>query len=170
MRLTDVTIRAIQPPSEGAKVHYCDTLKGFGVRVTSKGVKSFVLTYGASRERRTIGRYPTIGLADARVIAKGFLAERTLGKHRPARLRASEALTRFLKERETKNKASTLKITEALIRNHFPRLLEKNLEDVQTDDVTVAKGTTRCCGTRIYCRPNIPQVVRKASLSAPFAN
>ena len=136
MRLTEISIRNLPSPPNGAKIHHDDTLTGFGVRVTSTGVKSFVLTYGADRERVTLGRYPIIGLADARVEAKRILAERTLNKHRPARLRASDAFDRFLIEKEARNKASTLKITTALIRNHFPNLLEKQLEDITTDDIT----------------------------------
>jgi integrase len=136
MRLTDTAVRALPLPDRGAKVHYDDSLTGFGVRVTASGVRAFVLTYGTQRERRTLGRYPLISLQEARSEAKRLLAEQTLGKHRPARLKASEALSPFLAEKQAKNKASSLAITKGLINNHFPALLRKNLEDVRTDDVT----------------------------------
>jgi integrase len=136
MRITDATIRSLRAPENGAKIYVCDQLDGFGIRVSQAGTKAFVLTYGKRRERITIGRYPVISLQDARAEAKRILAERTLGKHRPARLRASEALLRFIREQREKNRPVTVRYTEALIRNHFPKLLDKNLEDVRTDDVT----------------------------------
>jgi hypothetical protein len=153
MRLTDITVRTLPTPPSGAKIHHDDSLTGFGVRVTSTGVKSFVLTYGVNRDRITIGRYSIIGLAEARAEAKRILAEQTLGKHRPVRLKASETLSRFLVEQTEKNRAITVRYTEALIRNHFPRVLNKTLEDVRTDDVTgVNAGAKmhRRAGVRIH--------------------
>jgi integrase len=136
MRLTDITVRNLPVPERGAKIYVCDHFDGFGVRVSQAGTKAFVLTYGKHRERVTIGRYPILGLAEARVEAKRILAERTLGKHRPARLKASEALTRFLGEQKEKNRPLTVRYTEAILRNHFPKILDKHLEDIRTDDVT----------------------------------
>jgi integrase len=136
MRLTDVSVRHLPVPDRGAKVYTCDQLDGFGVHVSQAGTKAFVLTYGKHRERVTIGRYPIIGLAEARIEAKRILAERMLGKNRPARLRGSDALERFLGEQNEKNRPITVRYTAALIRNHFPKLLGKNLEEVRTDDVT----------------------------------
>jgi hypothetical protein len=96
MRRTDVSVKHLPVPAKGAKIYVCDQLDGFGVRVSQAGTKAFVLTCGKERERLTIGRYPLIGLAEARIEARRILAGRTLGKLRPARLRGSEALTRFL--------------------------------------------------------------------------
>ena len=136
MRLTDIVVRNLAAPERGQMSYPDDTLAGFSVRVSQGGTKTFCLVYGRDRQRVTLGRYPILGLAEARTEAKRFLAERTLNKFRPPRLKASEALQRFLKEKEGKNRPSTLKITTGVINNHFPKLLLKYLEDIQTDDVT----------------------------------
>ena len=66
MRLTDLTIPNLPVPETGAKVYADDTLRGFGVRVTSTGVRAYVWTHGRSRTRVTLGRVGIIKLADAR--------------------------------------------------------------------------------------------------------
>ena len=80
MKLTDISIRALEKPEKGAVIYHDDALAGFGVRITAQGTKSFVLTHGPRRTRETIGRVGIIGLADARQAAKTKLAEYTLGK------------------------------------------------------------------------------------------
>ena len=136
MRLTEISLRNLPIPQRGQKSYGDETLPGFSCRVSQGGTRTFVLMHGRDRQLTTIGRYPVISLAEARAEAKRLLAEQTLGKRRPVRVAASEALTRFLGEQTQKNSAGTVKQTEALLRNHFPKLLLKSLEDVTTDDVT----------------------------------
>ena len=56
--LTDRSIRALALPPAGAVITYDADVPGFGLRVTAKNVRSFVLNYVVNgRERRmTIGR------------------------------------------------------------------------------------------------------------------
>ena len=72
MRLTDRVIKSLPAPAAGAKITYDGELPGFGIRVTSKGVRSFVLNYiVAGHERRlTIGRFPTWSTTAAREQAR----------------------------------------------------------------------------------------------------
>lgn len=135
MRLTDLRINSFAAPPKGQKTYLCDTLPGFGVRVSQGGTKTFVLMVGRERQLVSIGRYPIISLADARQVARERLAERTLGKHRPARLRMSEALTRFFAEKEAKNKASTLAITRGILNTHFKHLHARNLDEITAGDL-----------------------------------
>lgn len=82
MRLTDMMIRKIGSPKSGQKTYFDDNLKGFGVRVSQGGTKSYVVMYGKRRQLKTLGRYPTMTLKDARAAAKriqGDLALRSLG-------------------------------------------------------------------------------------------
>jgi integrase len=139
VRLTDIVVRNLPAPPSGSKVYVDDVPRGFGVRVTKAGVKAFVLTYGKQRERVTIGRYPVIGLADARIEAKRILAERTLGKLRPKRLTFEEALTIFIETRRQKSRPRTARETEKLLRGYFKKLHSTNLEDIaahQIADIT----------------------------------
>lgn len=73
MRLNKEHIDALEPPERGYVIHWDDDLRGFGLRVTQSGVKSFVLQRRINgRERRiTIGRYGESLPADkARKVAR----------------------------------------------------------------------------------------------------
>ncbi len=43
--LTDKAVKQLALPVSGAKIYYDARLKGFGVRVTAKGARSFILNY-----------------------------------------------------------------------------------------------------------------------------
>jgi integrase len=68
MKLNEEIVKSLPIPEVGNRVHYfaeaviegCKVPRGFGVRVTAAGVRSFVMNYSiARRERRyTIGRWP----------------------------------------------------------------------------------------------------------------
>jgi Arm DNA-binding domain len=76
MRLTELTIKTLKLPplaESKQKTFFDDSIKGFGVRVSVGGTKSFVLMYGKQRKLETIGRYPEISLAEARTRARKHL-------------------------------------------------------------------------------------------------
>jgi integrase len=67
--LTDPIIKRLAPPTHGARIFYDSEVPGFGVRVTAKGSKSYVLNYRTrtGRERRyTIGGIEARGVVLAR--------------------------------------------------------------------------------------------------------
>lgn len=139
MRLTDISIKALQPPLKGQVTYTDDTVPGFGVRVSQGGVKSFVVVYGRSRRRATLGRYPTISLQDARRAAKELLAERTLGKKDTPPIDFEEALTLFLSTHFPDNypKPRTKAETKRLLEKHFlAPLRHEKLADIQTQEVS----------------------------------
>lgn len=135
LRFSDALIRNLAPEPK-QRIVYDDSVAGFGLRISPHGTKAFILTLGRDRERLTIGRYPIIGLAEARNEAKRILAERTLGAKRPSRLLASEALTHFIGEQKQKNRPITVDYTHKLLINHFPGVWRKPLEEVRTEDIT----------------------------------
>ena len=67
-RLTDRSVEALRPKAARYEV-WDEARKGFGVRVTPRGVKSFVWVYhyGGRPRRLTFGTYPRLSLADAGV-------------------------------------------------------------------------------------------------------
>ena len=71
-RLTDALVRKTLPPARGQTLLWDGEVKGFALRVTSGGAKSFVLDYRAEgRQRRfTIGSYPDWSVQAARQAAK----------------------------------------------------------------------------------------------------
>lgn len=117
MRLTDVSIRALKAPEKGQVTYADDTMPGFGVRVSQGGTKTFVVVHGPTRQRTTIGRFPVIGLSDARTEAKRLLAEATLGKHRPKTVAFDKAKDEFLEYCQRKNRPRT--------HNDYARLLKR---------------------------------------------
>jgi len=118
MRLTDISVRNLPAPASSWKVYVDDAFKGFGVRVTSNGVKSFVLTFGPERKRVTIGRYPVISLANARQEAKKLLAEATLG-NRPAAIGLNRLVALFLAEKRETTRPRTFGDYARLLNRHF---------------------------------------------------
>src|ERR1700739_3225995 len=70
--LTDKSIRALPLPPTGAVITYDADVPGFGIRVTAKGIRSFVLNYVVhGHERRmTIGRFPIWSATAAREEAR----------------------------------------------------------------------------------------------------
>src|SRR5712691_10670142 len=67
-RFTDRSVGALRPRVARYEV-WDDARKGFGVRVTPRGVKSFVWVYhfDGKPRRLTFGTYPRLSLADAGV-------------------------------------------------------------------------------------------------------
>ena len=63
-QLTDLSVRSLRPSPNQTKVWDTRT-RGFGILV-SGGTKSWFVCYGPQRRLKTLGRYPTISLADAR--------------------------------------------------------------------------------------------------------
>jgi hypothetical protein len=74
MRLTDFSINALPLPDQNSVMYYDDLIPGFGVRISSGGSKTFILTHGPRRQRDTLGRVGIITLRDARLEAKRRLA------------------------------------------------------------------------------------------------
>ena len=78
MRLTDKSISSLPLPEKGQKDYRDDTLKGFHVRVSQGGSRTFYLMHSKARSRTKIGVYPIISLRQARQKARELLAEQTL--------------------------------------------------------------------------------------------
>lgn len=69
IRITDKHLRSMQPPSPGKNAMDYDTeLRGFAVRITSSGARTFILSYAFKGiERRfPFGRYPAMSAEAAR--------------------------------------------------------------------------------------------------------
>jgi len=139
VRLTDLSIKALPVPPKGQVTYIDDTLSGFGVRVSQGGVKAFVVVFGRSRRRVTLGRYPAIGLSDAKKAAKVLLAEKTLGKKHVSAMAFEAALKLFLTTRfpEPYPKPRTKAETTRLLSKHFlPALRHELLEDILGSDIS----------------------------------
>jgi integrase len=97
---TDLSVRAIQPPTTGQKIYWDKSVAGFGLRISQGGARSWIVLDPRAKRRlkETIGRYPLISLSEARTEAKMRLAEYTLGKMRPASISWATASKEFLED------------------------------------------------------------------------
>ncbi len=123
MHLTDLSVKKLSLP-KGAKADqhtfFDDSFKGFGVRVSVGGTKTFVLIHGKKRTRVTLGRYPDLSLADARSKARKVLGE---AQDKPLRGQSTIAYTdasvQFLEDARVHTKPSTFTEYERLLKKHF---------------------------------------------------
>lgn len=126
--LTEMVLRNAEPPETGQYVIWDKQLSGFGIRISQGGARSFVIMFyeGKRKRRMTLGKFPALGLAEARAEAKRVLANVMLGRapEMPSTsekvLRFSEAVTLFVDMHCAKNnRLGTAKETERLLRRHF---------------------------------------------------
>lgn len=132
--LSDRSLKTLEAPSNGQTTYWDQSLSSFGVRLSQGGAKSFVVVYGPNRTRKTIGRYPTVSLKQARDKAKELLAEFTLGIETHRSISWSDARNRFLKDCDRKNKPNTVDYYRKRLDAHF-RFGKKNLADLSKQDV-----------------------------------
>ena len=116
-RLTEKIVRHLPVPARGNKIHYDETLPGFGVRITATGHRAFILNYHTQdgRERRlTIGSQHVWNLIRAREAAADYrrridggedpLADQQSTREAPT---VRDLAERFEQEHLTRLRAST---------------------------------------------------------------
>jgi integrase len=143
--LTDASIKKLPVPAKGNKVHYEE--RGFGVRVTAGGVRSFVLNYvtQAGRERRyTIGSTEDWKATDAREKAKLLRREIDNGGDPLGDIEAlreapsvADLITRFIAEHVERKRPSTIRAYRQILRQHIGPYFgaHAKVADVTHDDV-----------------------------------
>lgn len=139
MNLTDLQIKKLSLP-QGAtkqKTFFDGSMKGFGLRVSVGGAKSFILMYGKRRKLKTLGRYPETSLAKARVLARQVLGEVAGGEEEEIVGKASlsfvDARDRFIDDSRHHTKPSTLNEYRRHLTKHFP--FTKMLDEVSRSDI-----------------------------------
>ena len=92
MRLTKTVVERLGAPAQGYTLHWDGELKGFGVRVTARGIKTFILQRRVhGKERRiTIGRLGPLTAEQARLEATKLLGAIATGRDPVAEPRQSE--------------------------------------------------------------------------------
>lgn len=145
--LTERKLKAIAPPHSGYILLWDDPKKGcpgFGARITSTGVTSFILQYSIhGRKRRyTIGRWPAWSVNAARDRAFSLYRMAKSGEdpqqaRQDARAADNITLRSYLENfytRHQSRKASGAQ-TLAMIRTSFASLLNRPLIRISQDDI-----------------------------------
>jgi integrase len=155
MKLTKRTLDSVKPKPTHDLFLWDDEVPGFGLRIKSSGVRSFIVQYrngsGVSR-RMTLGKFGVLTPDEARKMAKHTLAEVARGAD-PAARRAQDRdamtvrqLCRIYLEAAEKGlilgkgkrpkKASTLYIDRGRIERHILSLLgSRRVRDLTTPDI-----------------------------------
>lgn len=138
--LTDLALKNLT--TDGRATYFDAALRGFAVRVTPNGAKTFVIVHGKERDRKweTIGRYDPnhLTLAKARKVAGDRLARIRLGLRDDAPSLPFEEAFALFKQTHTsrKNRERTARDTERLIQKHLvPKLGRKGISEIATNDV-----------------------------------
>ncbi len=150
-KITQGVITRLQPEAKDFIVWDTD-LKGFGVKVTPKGQKTYFIyyrTFSGQQRRPSIGKHGKLTADEARKIARQWLADATGGgdvsgerqKIRKA-LTIKELTDLYLKDHaEPHKKPSSVKTDRANINNHIlPLLGTAKVQDVRQVDIVKLKA------------------------------
>ena len=150
--LTDPFIRNYPTPSKRVEI-FDSQVTGLAVRITMKGVKTFVLRYYTPENRNmnrfTIGKFPAISLAEARKLAKDFLlgvqsgndpmndkrTKQAEAAKQAARITFDTLCTQFLHDHVSKLRFNTRNDYSSRINKHIrPALKSKLIENFTRQD------------------------------------
>jgi integrase len=118
VHLTDLSVRALKAPEQGAITYFDDATPAVGVRVSYGGKKTWIVIRGKKRSRTRLGTYPDLPLTDARKKAKKLLSD---AEHEIGRKPFGAALDQYLELHGQKLKESSkLEISRVLKRHFLP--------------------------------------------------
>lgn len=136
--LTDLAIRALKPTGR-QQTYWCSQTRNFGMRVSQRGSKSFVVMLGRERRRKYLGSYPTTSVQDARREARKLLVELE-NRLEPQRISLTfqEAVSLYLETYIRPNyRPRTAELVEAAFqRHHVADLRNRRVEDLTAYDLS----------------------------------
>lgn len=167
MKLTKLSVDKLPLPMSpkegvtGQKRYYDDSLKGFGVRVTSGGSKSFFIEkrVGTKLRRMTLGHYPALTVEQARNEAQKVLGKIAMGvdpiaEKKEAQVRSvtlEQVFSDYIKARKNL-KPRTLQDYHCVLKQAVPDWLDKPLISI-TKDMITKRHTTY--GEKSQARANL---------------
>jgi hypothetical protein len=143
--LTDATVKRLALPAKASKIIFDDQVKGFGVRITANGARSYVLRYrtrGSGINRTyTIGRTTTWRTTEARAEARrlkqlvdqGQDPMRDLQEERDAET-MGDLIERFEAEHLPSLREGTQADYRRLARNHMLPILGKDTKETSKNN------------------------------------
>ena len=156
--LTDRLLKSLKPAPNGQRtVHWDAARPSFGVRITDRGVVSFfVMRRMPGRPqpvRVSLGRYPDIGLAQARVLATAAIGDLVAGIHPKARERQRRATTfaalaeAFLSRPAAAKQRTADEIRKTVGRYLLPRWGSRAASSItRADAITMVEALDRASG------------------------
>ncbi|EIC29142.1 MULTISPECIES: integrase arm-type DNA-binding domain-containing protein [Methylomicrobium] len=155
LNFTQKRIAELPIPESGRLEYYDSGCPKLTCRVSSTGVKSFVLLKwtGRTAQRVTLGRFPDLTVDDARWMARDALGEFAQGvnpteekrKQRHRNITLQELLDKYLADKTDLREASVLDYTKK-IKQGFPDWLDKPISEITRDKVLAQR--TKLTGGR----------------------
>ncbi|MFW5453761.1 tyrosine-type recombinase/integrase [Thioalkalivibrio sulfidiphilus] len=157
MKLNATTIKSILPPETGYSLIWDDDLQGFGLRVTAKGGKSYIVQakIHGKTVRHTLGKHGVLTAEEYRKRAKTKLGQMAEGRNPVAEKRRKKALSvtltdvtdAYLESRRTRTGKPLKDRTKKDVRYHlegtFSDWKDKPVAEI-TRDMVLSKYRSRC--------------------------
>ncbi|MGI4940750.1 MAG: tyrosine-type recombinase/integrase [Janthinobacterium lividum] len=179
------------PPGKKDVLLFDAETKGFGLRVTASGGKTFLAQYqaGGSKRRVSLGAFGVLTVDQARKAAKGILGAAALGGDPVAERRAKEVAAAQAKivsaftvkkmieawatAREGDRRPTYLNIAQAHLIRNLPDWLERPAASITTaeavqllDTIKETKGTVTANRTLAYGRAAYGWALKRQQLAA----
>lgn len=144
MNITKNFVEKLKLPSNGMtqKKYYDDTMKGFGIRITSNNVKSFFIEKHVNNKvyRTTLGQYPVLSTENARKKAQDFLGRIAMGydpiaEAQQPTVTLQAAFADFLKARKNL-KPNTISCYTRIIKIELSAWKNKSLSSITKDMIS----------------------------------
>lgn len=175
-KLTDTIIKALPLPPKGNRITYDSEVKGFGVRVTAAGARSFILNYRtrSGRERRyTIGSFPDWKASVAREEAAGLKRRIDVGEDPMEAVEAdrhaktvADLCDRFEEDHLPRLRPSTQRDYRALLRNEIrPAFKHTKVADLTFSDIDDLHRKITKRGARYVANRTIAVMSKMLSLA-----
>jgi integrase len=156
---TDTYIKALKPLP--AKRYEQYEGGGFGLRVASTGVKTWIYRYKIDgiTEKLTLGHYPNMSLANAKKRFMELSAVRKEGRNpkdhiEQSKLKENNTVKKLIEDwylnYASKNRKKPLQIKQQIDADIIPLLGEMSLEHIQTRDIAKALDKIVSRGARIH--------------------
>ena len=171
-RLTEIRARKELPPARGQTLLWDTDVKGFALRITPGGAKSFLLDYRVEgRQRRlTIGSFPDWSVQAARIAAKKLKQEVDAGRDPMGRRHADRVAptlqdvweryaTEHLPRKTVRAQADERSMWQKII---LPRLGKLRIASIDADHIDqLHRDITNVRGTPVRAN-RVIEVLRKA--------
>jgi len=145
IKLNETAVKAAATPAAGFALYWDENLRGFGLRVTARGVRAFILQDRIKgRERRiTLGQWPAVSAAAARNIAKKRIGEIASGvdiiadrqREIASRITLADAVETYTTQRKQLLKDSTIADMNRAVRETFDDWRGKPVTTITRDMV-----------------------------------
>ena len=144
MKLTKTIVDGLEAPTSGQVFYRDEILQGFALRITSNGVKSFVVEKRIKDKvrRKTLGRYGHLTVEQARKEAQKFLGKVATGVDPITEQRDIEAQNVTLREAfetmlKTRKglKPNTVHDYQRAMREFFPDWLDRPMQSITKDAI-----------------------------------